>query len=336
MDTIACDSAWSRIARRYYHQYRDGPVRLGHPLLRRLLQSTLRPQRQARLRNGIWLELDLRIGLQQTLFWLEGDLEPQLSWAIREFLPPHGTFVDCGANCGYFGLEARRIRQARALFIEPHPRLAAAIRTNLALNGWQTSSAVVEAAASDRPGEATLCEAADNDGSHALAGSGTESAPSERTFRVRLCRLDEILDQQPGFETVDFLKVDAEGHDWNVLLGLGDRLRPDRIRLIYTELSQHRPAAVAHMKERGYVGFVTRAFRNGVCARRAAREAERGQAVCFYTRANPCDCTREILWCGRDTAAADRLAALARNLPPTGSAGGPPAVVGGSPTTSPP
>ena len=45
---------------------------------------------------------------------------------------------------------ARRFREAPVWFVEPHPRLAALIRRNVALNGWERSCTMVEAAASDR------------------------------------------------------------------------------------------------------------------------------------------------------------------------------------------
>ena len=123
LEPSAVETRWVRAIRRFYHRYRDGGFRVGHPVLRRLLQIGLDARQRIQVRDGLWLGLDLRIPLQQTLFWLDGDLEPQLGWAIREFVPTGGTFVDCGANCGHFGLEARACRQARVVFIEPHPGL---------------------------------------------------------------------------------------------------------------------------------------------------------------------------------------------------------------------
>ena len=268
-------------------------------------------RQRIRLRNGLWVELDLRIPLQRTLFWLDGDLEPQLSWAIREFVPVGGAFVDCGANCGYFGLEARVCRQARVVFIEPHPRLAATIRANLALNGWAADCPVIEAAASDHRSSATLFLGGENDGSHSLLPDWVGAAQDPPGVQVRLGTLAELLEPLPGFARVDFLKVDTEGHDWKVLLGLGDWLNPTRVRFLYTELGRDREPAVQLLTERGYTGFVARGFRSGLEGRRTARRAERGEEVSFFVREDPQAASREVLWCAKDSPAARRLAFLA-------------------------
>lgn len=310
-DTAADETRWVRTIRRLYHRYRDGRLRVGHPILRRLLQASLGRRQRIQLSNDLRLELDLGVPLQQTLFWLDGGLEPQLSWAIREFVPPRGTFVDCGANCGYFGLEARATRQAQVLFIEPHPRLAASVRANLALNGWSADCVVVEAAASDQEGSATLYLCRENDGSHSLLPNWTPPASQDSTVEVRRRTLAGLLAELPQFAQVDFLKVDTEGHDWKVLQGLGRYLDPTQIKCLYTELGRDRELAVHLLEARGYTGFVARAFRSGVLARRLARQSEQADDVAFFRREDLVGSQREILWCAQGSVAARRLETLA-------------------------
>lgn len=312
MESLPEETPLIRAMRCRYHRYRDGALRFGHPLLRRLLQATLPKRLRATLGSGIRLELDLSIPLQQTLFWLNGDLEPQLSWAIREFVPEKGTLVDCGANTGYFGLEARAVRKARVLFVEPHPRLAKAIRSNIDLNGCSANCELVEAAASDHAGFAKLYICSDNDGSHSLLPDWTATNRNDNEVEVKLARLDAVLNAQSNFERVDFMKVDTEGHDLKALQGLGDRLTPTIVACLYTELGRDRAQAIQLLKDRGYIGFVARPFRSGVHMRRTARRAESGLPVCFFLPDDGARCEREVLWCAKDSPIEARLRELAR------------------------
>ena len=252
------------------------------------------------LRSGLKMELDLSQGIQSTIFWYDGDVEPQLTWAIREFLPMGGRMVDCGANCGLFGLEARLHRHATVRFIEPHPMLGARVLQNIALNGWQESCRLIAAAASDQRGRADLFLCDSNDGSHSLHADWPilGNRPAGKV-EVALVTLEDILQQEFGSDRVDFLKIDTEGHDYSVLRGLGETLNPDRVGMLYLELGNHREAAIQCLRNRGYSGFAYRRdLLDGVSLRRAMRHAADGQAPLLYTPITGAGDTSETLWCG--------------------------------------
>lgn len=299
--------------RRTYRIYRNQPLCPAHGLLKRAFSLLVARRQQVRLRNGLRLELDLDRIVQNTIFWLDGDVEPALEWVVRDLLPPGGTLVDCGANCGFVGLLARQIRLAHVLFVEPHPRLAASIRRNLELNGWNDAARVIEAAASDADGEVTLHESARFDGSHSVLPDWVagESSPG-REIRVPARTLRSVLDAVPGFERVDLLKVDTEGHDVAVLRGLGDQLHPDRIRAVYIEMGRDRDEGFRRLADAGYSGYVSRSLR-----RRALNRLRRGQArgepVAYFTpvpAAGPPPET-ETLWVPRNSPADAFLSQLA-------------------------
>ena len=156
----------NQFVRHFFRAYRKGPIPLGHSLIRRGLNSIVSREQEIRLRSGLKLRLDMTKGNQNGIFWEDGDAEIALHWAIRELLPLGGQFVDCGANCGLMGLLARQYRQARVIFLEPHPRLAKSIETNIRLNGFDSSCELIEAAVSDTSGEVTFYENPTCDGSH--------------------------------------------------------------------------------------------------------------------------------------------------------------------------
>lgn len=52
--------------------------------------------------------------------------------------------------------------------------------------------------------------------------------------QIETCRFDALIPKL-GIERIDFMKIDVEGFEKNVLLGCGDYLRPDFIRFIFFE-----------------------------------------------------------------------------------------------------
>ena len=302
-------AALASVVRRSYRRYRYGPLRFGHPLLRRAFALFLADTQFVELRCGLHLRLDLSRDNQNTLFWLDGDVEPQLSWLIRTLLPVGGVFVDCGANVGLMGLLARQYRGARVVFLEPHPRLAESISQNIRLNQFETACTLVEAAASDRNGESVYFEHRHADGSHSLLESwgGGDSRP---LGKVRLTTLAQVVAQM-HLPAIDVLKIDTEGHDLAVLHGLGDLLTPAFTRLLYVEMSIDRPSIVSLLRDRGYSGFNTIKLSRHTETRRL-QAFEAGASVAYFA---PVDdqipSQGEMLWCAPDSPVAAFLNWLA-------------------------
>ncbi len=292
------ESSFATLLRRMFRAYRNNIAPVGHAVMRRAFQAMLARHQVVTLRNGIRLQVDLERVVQHSLFWLDGDMEPRLEWAVRELMPIGGTCVDCGANCGYIGLLARRMRSARVIFIEPHPELAATVRRNIELNGWQEDCTVVEAAASDGEGTAEFYENQSYDGAHSLLADWAGGQSELRTIRVRLNTLPAILASE-RVDRVDLLKVDTEGHDLSVLKGIGAGLVPGRFRVVYTELGRDKERGCDLMQAAGYEGFSYAAVSGGNL-RRLVRRHEHGMAVVFF---EPMDALKtppaDILWVPR-------------------------------------
>jgi len=307
--------AYCSFARRLFRRYRNGPITFGHSFLRQALASGLAEMQEVRLRSGLRLQLDLTKGNQNTIFWQDGDIEVQLYWAIRELLPLGGTFVDCGANCGLMGLLARQYRQARVLFFEPHPRLAATVEANIRLNGFGESCELAQCAVSDRNGEVDFYEDPREDGSHSIHKDWTGGM--RELGKVKCVRLADMLAEK-GVSKIHFLKVDTEGNDLAVLRGAGDWLKPESIELIYVEMSRQREVICALLESEGYVGFVS-ALKNRREMARRQREYERGGKVSFFLpRSRESGgivswnkMKGETLWCGKNSPTASYLSELA-------------------------
>ena len=189
---------------------------------------------------------DLRDALMREAC-LTGRYEPQETTLLQQLLRPGMTFVDVGANWGYFTLVGAHLvgARGRVISVEPDPRACRTIRANIAQNGL-TSVSVVEAAASDRQGTISLQtygEGDDDLGNFGVAASTTVREGGTR-FEVSARPLDDVLDEA-GVDRVDLLKMDIEGAEARALPGLARRLASGKISRLLLELHP------AHLNDQG-------------------------------------------------------------------------------------
>jgi FkbM family methyltransferase len=135
--------------------------------------------------------------------------------------------LDVGANIGLSSVTlARLVGKVRSF--EPSPHNAGFLQRNLQLNGVRNVE-VTQAAVSDAPGVLTFHEAQFGAGSHVMSpGDLSRGAPS---IEVPCLTLDSL-----DLPRVDFMKIDVEGHEPEVLAGARRLLERDR-PLIFTELN---------------------------------------------------------------------------------------------------
>ncbi len=169
--------------------------------------------------------------------------------AMWRLLGPNDLAIDVGANMGYFtGLMTTRAGEV--VSVEPHPQMAERLLVNVRRWSGECQVRVLEAAASDANGQATLGVPLDAD-HHGLAGLGVGGATKE-TFEVRTIALDDVV----GDRRVGVMKVDIEGHELSALRGLSRALYESRIRDIFFEDHCPLPSEVSlHLKTHGYEIF---------------------------------------------------------------------------------
>lgn len=195
---------------------------------------------------------------------LTGRYAPREGALVRASLPPGGTFVDVGANFGYFALlgAAAVGPSGRVVALEPDPRMAAELAANVALNALEQVT-VLRAAAADRSGTATLAGFREEGGNWGVSSLIPGGAEGPDRFEVACARLDELLDDA-GVDGVDLAKVDVEGAEALVLRGMAGGLRRGRYRRVLVELHpwihDDFPACFREMesamREAGYRGWL--------------------------------------------------------------------------------
>jgi FkbM family methyltransferase len=232
-DALRPPPAWFRAARAVVRRLPAGRFRA----FERLSRVSLPPfeDRLADEVGGARYGCDLRNVIAREAC-LTGRTAPAETAALRASLPNGGTFVDVGANWGYFTLVAAHAvgSAGRVVALEPDPRMHAELAANLARNGIRNVTALAVAAA-DRAGEATLsgyAEADRNRGVSSLVAAPAGDAPS---FAVRTAPLDDLLDEL-GIGAVDLVKIDVEGAEELVVRGMARGLVEGRYRRVLVEL----------------------------------------------------------------------------------------------------
>jgi FkbM family methyltransferase len=173
----------------------------------------------AMTRYGHYMYVDTRDVSIAPHILLKGDWEAWVSTALMSRIPRDGVFVDVGANCGWYSLLALRCQSKHVHAYEPNPRLATLLSRSLCVNGLLDRVTVREAACGATQKRATLTIPAELFGGASLKqidGTGIE---------VNVVRLDDEI------EHADFIKIDVEGYEFEVLKGCERILGSPGIRL---------------------------------------------------------------------------------------------------------
>lgn len=156
--------------------------------------------------------------------------EPEVTNYLQRNLALGNTFVDVGANSGYYTVLASRLvgSSGRVLAFEPNPFVLPRLRANIAQNRLSNVS-VFEVALGDARRECTLDPRPGQDGEASVVNSRRRvdvRRPSNRRVAVQMRTLDDCADGAP----VDIIKIDAEGAEPLILAGMKDVIRANSHR----------------------------------------------------------------------------------------------------------
>ncbi len=133
---------------------------------------------------------------------------------------PGDVVVDVGAHIGRYTLLAARAA-SRVVAVEPDPSNFSVLRTNIRINGFSNVVAL-PLALSGEPGRRQLHLAGgSNRGTSSLEPTWQGGIPAEETctpIEVDCDTLDHLADSL-ALRSVDWLKIDVEGHEVAVLEG---------------------------------------------------------------------------------------------------------------------
>jgi FkbM family methyltransferase len=184
--------------------------------------------------GGFWFVCDLRDSISREVCFA-GGYEPQETVLVGEILQPGMTFVDVGANWGYFTLlGASRVGPAgRVVALEPDPRMYRLLTENVERNRWDHVTCL-PVAASGQAGTVRLSGFLESDGNFGLSRV-VASDPDAHVMEAEAKSLDAILDNLE-IASVDLLKMDIEGAEGFAVAGLAHALEAHRVKRILLEL----------------------------------------------------------------------------------------------------
>ena len=205
--------------------------------LARLAMRTLRvPAVPVRLSFGAWWLAGLGT-LDERL--LNGEFETSELRFVESYLEAGMTVLDIGAHHGLYSLlAAKRVgKNGRVRSFEPSPRECKSLKQNLRINrcrNVQVESFALGSSAGRA--ELFLVEGAE-DVCNSLRPPAAEVAVAKVPVEVR--SLDEYLEQQ-RIKKVDFIKLDVEGAELEVLRGASRLLRSAERPVILAEVQDVR------------------------------------------------------------------------------------------------
>jgi FkbM family methyltransferase len=188
----------------------------------------------ARLPNGRTLTIarDSGINIASSLYWngLNG-YEPHTSKTLRFFFERCSTFVDIGANYGYYTLlGALWNSKLKIVSFEPVPKIYEGLTRNLVANDLGQVVETFQVALSDVSGKAVFFlpkgDDADTESTGTLAIDSWQKHKGAPTLEVQTMRFDDFEATHPM--KVDMAKIDVEDFEAGVLRGMRNTIRRDR------------------------------------------------------------------------------------------------------------
>lgn len=146
--------------------------------------------------------------IREQLQWFEHDIH-----FVNTFIQPGMQVIDIGANFGVYTLSMAKELQGKGRIwaFEPTSETADYLVSSVKENGFTTVE-VVRAALSNTSGTARLATSRKSETNRLSDNPDVQAEP------VAVMTLDGCMDDF-GWEKVDFLKLDAEGHEENIIKG---------------------------------------------------------------------------------------------------------------------
>lgn len=149
--------------------------------------------------------------------------EPHVSRVLSGLLSRGKTFVDVGANIGFFSLlAAERVgRAGRVLSFEPNPDNCDLLRMSATANGFEDIIAIHNVAVAERKGQLQFtAPAIDSNGR--VVNTAEAASGNVETFTVEAVTLDDAL---ADVGRVDVIKMDVEGSEARAWRGMQEVVR---------------------------------------------------------------------------------------------------------------
>ncbi len=171
------------------------------------------------------IHLDVQSWVERKIM-CKGYYEPWVSDFIKRSLKPGQVAIDIGANIGCHTLVMANCvgENGRVLAFEPNPKMLVRLDSNIRLNGF-TQVETFAMALGEQTGRGSIFippESDHNQGVASMHRSNLGGRGEEVLTEVQ--SLDDVVGLQK-LHRIDLIKMDVEGHEWQVLLGAKQTLK---------------------------------------------------------------------------------------------------------------
>ncbi len=183
---------------------------------------------------------------------MHGEWDPPQTEVIERLLQKGMTFIDIGANVGYFSLCAAKIvgEEGGVFSFEPDEHNYKLLARNVEKNGYNNIT-TVKKAVSDTNGRATFYLKEENLSAHSLVKEKNTTA-----VEVETTTLDDYLDGRDA----DVIKIDVEGAEPLVLKGMQKTLEQSEKIAVITEFYPNAIAELGYSPEEYLLNLVDMGF----------------------------------------------------------------------------
>ena len=146
---------------------------------------------------------------------------------VKDIIKDGNIVVDIGANIGYFTLIFARLvgEKGKVFAFEPEPNNFNLLKKNIEINGYKNVN-LINKAVSNKSGKIKLYIDNVNYGGHSLIAE----IPNRQSIEIESIKLDDFFSAN---KKIDFIKIDVEGAELEVLKGMSNLLnQKDDIKIL--------------------------------------------------------------------------------------------------------
>ncbi len=182
--------------------------------------------------HGATFELDLKDHIQRNVFL--GAYEPKETTYLKSLLKPGMTFVDIGANIGYFSALASSLvgENGKVFSFEPSPYAFAKLKKMADSTPFQNIR-TYPIALSDTPGQLKLPVPQEGNHTPSFLDKTNSNQVSVDVQRLDVCLSSEKISE------IDLLKIDVEGFELKALKGAENLFKSRKIKNIICEFNEY-------------------------------------------------------------------------------------------------
>lgn len=191
-------------------------------LLYRIVRLVYRTDKRIIKRNGIVYELDLSEGIDLSVF-LFGSFQKHVFQNQYYCFKGDEIIFDIGANAGVMSLQFAKLAPRGAVYsFEPTHYAFAKLNKNISLNpDFASRITTVQAFVSSKEEQDAPITAYASwkvDGTHSMGDHAIHLGTPKDTIGVASTTIDAYI-RENHIMRLDFIKIDTDGHEWDVLQG---------------------------------------------------------------------------------------------------------------------